>query len=496
LTNSADRRAKVWTRLHCPPDHGISKIEIVESPVFAQQSFTLNRLNLVTGTHGAGKSYLIRSIAAMLPDHHGYGYPPGPPFFTQRDIVDGALGGKLAGIYLHEGVERLWNADISHDQFEDDALKDLEGAAPWAYYLDPSVALSEYGMLYQEYSYFKSGNMERGEPQSLRREELESLRDILGRKYENFERSEVRYDAFDEYEFWVPFVTATVEGRQVSTANMSTGELWVHYALWVLSTAEPGQILLIDEPEAFLSPTGHKAFLDEIARLTLAKNTQTIIATHSVAMISHAPCEFIRVVVTGSTGAKIFTPVNKSTVMRMLGHESSLTGIVLVEDVIAQRMTKAALSHVGGDLARCVDIVDSGGKDEALGAFRVMRRSTQLKACVVLDGDQRSSGRTSSDPEIFYLPGDSPDEELLRQARSSPDKLAHRLSADMDEVQLALDAIRFQPHQYWFSGLAASLQVPVSELIDHLISLWLSEPSTREALAQLVEDIRDSLMRR
>ncbi|WP_425297296.1 hypothetical protein [Nocardia abscessus] len=51
---------------------------------------------------------------------------------------------------------------------------------------------------------------------------------------------------------------------------MSRGELWVHFLLYVFRTARPGSTLFIDEPETYLSPVGHVALFDELARSTLA----------------------------------------------------------------------------------------------------------------------------------------------------------------------------------------------------------------------------------
>src|SRR6266568_2050346 len=110
VTSSPDRRVRVWQRLEQVPSYGINSIAVERSPVLAQQDIRLGQLTVVTGTHGVGKSYLLRSIAALLP--RGYGFPMGPPFFSRSDPTDGVIDGQFSANYLNGQTPHQWTVDL------------------------------------------------------------------------------------------------------------------------------------------------------------------------------------------------------------------------------------------------------------------------------------------------------------------------------------------------------------------------------------------------
>ena len=95
---------------------------------------------------------------------------------------------------------------------------------------------------------------------------LDSINRILGRRYAN-----VQFFTFSSDYYDAPYLEATMPDGHVRTPyEMSSGELWVLFCIWELERSAATDIVLIDEPESYLSPRGHIAFLDEIARRTLS----------------------------------------------------------------------------------------------------------------------------------------------------------------------------------------------------------------------------------
>jgi predicted ATPase len=490
----SDRRLRVWERLEQVADYGINNLTVEYSPVLAPQDVCLGQLTVLTGTHGVGKSYLLRSIAALLP--RGYGHPMGPPFFNRSGPDVGTLKGRYTASYLNKQTSHSWSVDLEHLNREGEPFGELGDEAPWTRYVEPSLMFLEYSILFQSYASFVKNDSSRAlDPP--RREELEYLRDILGRRYETFAWREIDTEpGINSDAYWLPHIEATVDGRTITSAQMSSGELWVHYVLWSLRNAGPEQVVLIDEPESFLSPAGHRPFLDEIARLTLATKAQTIVATHSAAMIARAPASMIRVLTPGPAGARIVRPISPSSALRMLGHDPGLAGVVLVEDALARSIMQAFLARIDNQLAHRVDIIDSGGKDKALAAARVLARSSKLGVCVVLDGDQRAASIGEPGICVNYLPGNEPDNALMASIVASPSRLAERIAVNPDDVVMALDALRFQPHQYWFSQLASSLGLSEGDLVSHLIHLWLEDDAVHAEAAQIIRSIGEAIFSR
>jgi energy-coupling factor transporter ATP-binding protein EcfA2 len=487
MTGGEDRPAQVWKQLLRRPGSRIERITVESSPVLASGGIDLDQLTVFTGPHGVGKSYLLRIIEAALP--HGHGDVMGAPFswFDRRDEVHGRLGGRYLLSYSRPGVAPDWLIDFARPHDSGQPAYEYPGEDTlWSAYVEPSSAMRDYDSYFSETRYGRHPPM--SAPNALKKAEIEYLRDILGRRYESFTWQDVPIGG----EVFTPRLEARESGRLVTNETMSMGELWVHYCLWRLRTADADCIVIIDEPETFLSPAGHAAFLDEIARLTLASGAQTIIATHSAGMIMRTPVQLLRELIPNPAGTRVRQPASPVEVLHHLGHEPELTGIVLAEDDLAKRAVAAILARLDPRMAQQVDIIDSGGKDNALSAGRVLARSARLGACVVLDGDQRHAEIKDYRAEVAYLPGGQPEESILAPVQAHPSLLAKTLGASEDDVALALDKIRFQAHQYWFSRIAQALGRDEPAIAECLISIWLRDQTVQAQARELAEQIRDA----
>lgn len=409
MVTSVDARAKVWHQLKHAAPQGIEQVTIRSSPVLASATVDLNRLTVIAGTHGVGKSYLLRTLDAAIP--WGYSYPTGPPFnrFDRLGETKGRVEGKyMISYHTKSGKRFKFLADF--DRTEPLDARDLERLSehePWSVYIDPSAAFADYAMYFQEAANISAVGL--GEPDTLRRAETDSLRRILGREYHRLTwRSMVLHD--DEI---APHMEAAVEAGTVTNHTMSTSELWVHYCLWRLRLADSDATVFIDEPEAFLSPASHGAFLDEIARLTLAKGCQTIVATHSASMIARTPPEMLRCLIRTSTGTQVIQPTAVSQVMRVLGHTAPIAGVVVVEDEFARTVVTAVLSRLDPTVAHQIDLVCAGGVSGVLTVANALATSRRLRVCAVLDGDQHDRGLNTDDTPVAYLPGNTPEESVL-----------------------------------------------------------------------------------
>lgn len=192
------------------------------------------------------------------------------------------------------------------------------------------------------------------------------------------------------------------DGHVRTPYEMSSGELWVLFCIWELERSAATDIVLIDEPESYLSPRGHIAFLDEIARRTLAGGFQTIIATHSEAMIRRLPSDLLRFTVRGANGVVVRDDVSYDEVMVALGYEQSVKYLALVEDLLAEEILRTALAFFGSDHGRSWDIVRCNGTGDARKTLNILSTMSRLLPVLVLDGDERSD---SEGVNVFFCPG-------------------------------------------------------------------------------------------
>jgi hypothetical protein len=73
---------RVWDRLQATtPPVFVQSIRIVQSDVFAQQEISFSPATIILGSHGAGKTVLLRLLEAVFGDK---GYYADPPFVGGR----------------------------------------------------------------------------------------------------------------------------------------------------------------------------------------------------------------------------------------------------------------------------------------------------------------------------------------------------------------------------------------------------------------------------
>lgn len=480
-------QAGIWRQLGLEPSTPrLSRLIVKSSPVLAPQTISLGRFTVLTGTHGVGKSYLLRVLGRATRSSGGV-VPQGPPYLGDYDrtYVTEPLQGVFEAEYVDGSRTCCWSIDLAVRESERYSLfPDFEpDAEPWTSYVDATAALTDIAYLHGE-SYFRQ---RLSVPVDVPKDEPARLRKILGRSYDR-----VSWQECTDQGAVLPFFSARSNGRDYTSDTMSMGELWVLYVLWILRTASPSNIVLIDEPEAFLSPSGHAAFLHEIARKALASKVQVVIATHSTAMISAAPIESLRVLTGGATGAAVSEPSTTTAVLRVLGQEPGVRAVVVVEDEFAAMVIRRTLAVLAPDISGSIDVVKAGGADSAINAGRALSTASRLATCVVLDGDQRDRV-VPNPPPLAYLPGHVPEVGVSAPSRTNPDVLAGFLGRTVDAVTYALDGNRFDDHHDWFSSAAISLDVSREKLIDNVVLDWLADESTSLEARRLVEDVRAAL---
>ncbi|KAA0113073.1 ATP-binding protein [Mycolicibacterium sp. P9-22] len=348
--------------------------------------------------------------------------------------------------------------------------------------LTPYVALSELAFVAQ--SYPALALPEPVERLRLKRAELDAIKSITGHEYAWLEYAQIEGD-----DFLFPFVRGVRGSHSIDSWSMSSSEFWVHYVLWCMHSANEHEVVLIDEPETFLAQPGHRPFIDEIARLTLKSKCQTVLVTHSEAIMRRVPRECVRLVTTGPNGASSNDVRNVDVVLRTLSrHRTPLLALIFVEDELATRILQAVLHRFAADRVDQFDIVDSGGKDEVLAATRVAGRSRRIKVLGVLDADQRAAELVG---DVLFLPGRTgPETALVESLRSQPGSASEALGVHESDLLFALEATRFVSHQRVFDEIAQSLGLSAGELVaDVSIGLWMEQADVAADARMLAEQL-------
>jgi AAA domain, putative AbiEii toxin, Type IV TA system len=486
-----DEREKAWQRLlNTAIPFEIESIQIIESDIFAPQIIKLDRVIAVIGTHGTGKTLLLRMLEAIF----GYITPAyAPPFIGSRPSQNELF--EIKGIVevelrtprglIRRRVDLEQPADTRRQIWTEAIDNSFEAS-----YISPLYLFNELILLYQDFGGIRQRALS-GNAQRTRSEKLKAINNIVRRDY-----SEVSTypDIVDEYEtgIVIPYISARIGSRTIDISMMSQGELWVHYVLnWFLEDGiENGSLALLDEPEAFLAVLAQRPFIDQIVRQAVSRSLQLIIATHSPEVLARLPLANIRMCITSDAGIQVIPPKSMFQIRESVGIQTPIRMLLLVEDELGKDILSLLFTRYDRALTREVEIVSAGGEGQVRNGLKIFQGVNKIACIGVLDGDKRDSVFPGEWP-IFFLPGTSfPEDELVSAVSRQPAENAARIRVAPEDIMAAVSSCRGLDHQYWIKVIATHLGFTESVMTYELTQAWLMDRDIEAEAEKLVRTIR------
>ncbi|MBE1492593.1 AAA family ATPase [Plantactinospora soyae] len=484
VASENDARSRVWSRiLATNPPQWIKSIRIIESEVFEEQVIELDSAICIVGSHGAGKTLLLRVIQAA------FGFGGGTPPFVGAEgygNVDNPVVGVIELTVSVDGNEEKKVIDLAGSVDERFQAWATDGwQTNWPAYVSSAELANDFTWYYQELPHSKKRLLNE---QRFKSSELVALAGILGKKYDSVSMWTVVLDSrSDDDESWYqqrPYVISKTAGRESDNTSFSLGELWVYQVLWEQGRLDAGSMFMLDEPESFLALRGHRAFIDEVARRALKGKLQLIVATHSPQVFSRFPLKNVRMCVRGSRGKiRVVEPESLVQVQRAVGLEIPVAVIVLVEDAFASLVLVGVLGCLNASIAG-IEVVQAGGKDNVIAGVRCLSSASRVRVIGVLDADQRDFADSSNG--LFLLPGKSdPEQELIGFAYGNSEAVAAALGRSETALLVALGGFEFFEHQRWPDVLATQLGLDLRFVTSVLIRLWCQQEDIRRQAFEL-----------
>ncbi|MER7045574.1 AAA family ATPase [Streptomyces jumonjinensis] len=267
-----------------------------------------------------------------------------------------------------------------------------------------------------------------------------ALGTIMGRPYDLATHQELdrRSPAAGESPTWF-YYELSCHGDTYGPGQMSLGELAACVILRALRSAPRGSIVLLDEPENFLSPRARGRLLDIIVARAIELELSVVLASHSPEFAYRLPSTSLRTLERGVGGvaqASILAGAIPAQVSRKLGMAPRTEAVLLVEDRFARQMLEELLRHHLSELAPALRVQDVRGADNVVAVARALGPTRPTMAFLgVLDGDVRfEAGRQGE--WLDYLPGHVDPEAVVTQV------LEARASAAVREFGVAEDVLK------------------------------------------------------
>jgi energy-coupling factor transporter ATP-binding protein EcfA2 len=323
------------------------------------------------------------------------------------------------------------------------------------------------------------------EPYDFDPEQVRTAEYVVGKTYDEIRVAEIEDP--DREDTVLPLFEVVSQGVTYGVQTMGLGELAALICLWQFWQIEAGTVVLVEEPETFLSSRATVALLDVLARRVHKGQLYAVVTTHSPGLAASVPLEAIRVLASGPA-LGLREPASRAELELLLGSHAGLARTILVEDLTAEVITGELIGRYKGIWGRSVEVRSVGGKDPLLMLCNTFPETERVRLVGVLDGDQDPPDNTRW--PVFALPGPQNPDELLREAGLADlDRFSALVSRDIVDVSAAVEALKgVDPHD-WFLDLAKELQVEPAALLRAALTCWLAQNDNEDLARELVERI-------
>ncbi|MDI5979268.1 ATP-dependent nuclease [Amycolatopsis magusensis] len=329
---------------------------------------------------------------------------------------------------------------------------------------------------------------------------------ILNRDYDSASAQELDRDDTDSTgtSTWYHY-EVTYRGATYGPREMSLGELAASIVLRALRTARYGSVLLLDEPENFLSPQARRRLLDVIVSHAVNRKLSVVIASHSIEMAHRLPTTSLRTIERDpqGTGVAIDTMTFPSQVARAIGIEQRPDVLLLVEDAFARLLLKAILARQLPAWRMALGIVESGRKHGSVGggdgavvqaAKALSDNDIGIRVLGVLDGDARQQIALRDKPYLAFLPGlAGPESVVLDAVMASPSAAAAALDVPEEAIAKGLRAVEGVDSHDRPATLCRAVGIEVTEIVGYAARWFATSPHHVHHVQELMEKINAML---
>lgn len=337
------------------------------------------------------------------------------------------------------------------------------------------------------------------EPSAWTGAELSLANYVIGREYDTIDVFEIEIPTPLDSGFaaeTVAFFRVSSRGVPYDSLAMGLGELAALFALWRLWAVEPNTVVMLEEPETFLSSRSTVAFMDVLARQVDTKSVYAIVTTHSADVVARVPIENVVLLhqALANSDVVLRTQITRAELEHALGVFVGQSRLVVTEDKMARMFARELLSR-HGVWGQAIEVTDAGGVAAVVSLCRTMPKSDRLRLVGVLDGDQRTTPPAAPlNWPVVMLPGhEDPNTVLKNAACALPGGLADGLGRASEDVAAAVQTCAGVDGHDWFPDLAAALNVDENAIVRAAIHCWLSTEAGRQAAELFTSEVVDAL---
>jgi predicted ATPase len=427
-----------------------------------------NGIFAICGLNGAGKSTIISSLKDIL------GLK-----VNSQDIK------KINGNNIDANILNNDQLIEVRNQIDSRFLDKIDQSAS-VYYLDYKQSINVLDFLEQD-------NLEelldQYDENIFSQKLIEDLNYIVGKEYD-----EVTLYEIENGEDVIPYFKVKTSELYYDSLGMGMGEHFLFYIFWIFYRMKSSGIILIEEPETFISINSQQKLMNFIAQKASKLGITVVLASHSPYIIKKIKKENIIILSRYTNFVSVLKPSIDKESLISLGLEIPKKGSIFVEDKVAEIYIKTMLSKYCSHIIRDYNIEFVNGHaaiTERL-AFPKSDKFT-YKIIGVYDGDmvEEIEGiKHKIKWDYIFLPEENAIElEFKRALRGEVDRFASLVQVDKDKLVQILASISGLDHHDWIQELSNKLGKELTLIIESLYEIWSIIEGNNEKINKFVQDI-------
>lgn len=459
-----------WRRVYDRPSNnifididlnGLNGIEKIEFP---------QGLLTVCGLNGAGKSTIVSAIKDII------GLP-----LSSKDLH------KLKGQTV-SATAQINKCNIVCSNTDSNRLIDKGFDICKAKYLDFELSTSIQSYMIQQTNLEEV--LDQYEEFELKEDLIEEISYLVGKDYSSCGVRE--FDDIEGYNDSLPFFTVSVGDEEYDSTNMGTGEHFLLYLFWCINKAEEDTIIIVEEPETFISISSQIHFTDFLAEKIVRKGLRVILTTHSPYILNSVKNESVRIVSRHGKKAYIDIPDQQLSVENVLGIADRNIGVFFVEDKVAADFLSIVLNDRLPRIFKQYSIEPVGGEGNISERLKFPKSDAiKYRFIGIYDGDMRETLKTDELKwDYCFLPGVKAIEEIFRELLQKDENLSQWcefLGLPEGRIVTILSTHSGLDCHDWFNEMRKSLSIEGCALVNSFYQVFFKD---KETIDEFIVDLQ------
>jgi predicted ATPase len=442
-------------------------------------------ITAICGLNGAGKSSFIASIKELL--------GLSAPSIISKKKIKNQVSAKII-------IERT-SCDITIDNNAASC-----GLLPeLCKYIDSDLAIAAL-------KYWDQQNIEELldgiEGNHFSPDQIKTISGLVGKNYTeciSYEIDElVEEGEEDRRQSYMPvFFKVKNESIEYDSRGMGIGEHFILYVFYILEAIKENSILIIEEPESYISVLSQQRLADYIAKIISEKKISVIITTHSPHILKRISADHVRIISNRAGRIEMLIPRDIKEAKQHLGIEyyktESNIATLFVEDNIARIFVNSILKEEDPLLENSVDIVYAGGHANITARLMFDDREYMSHRFVgIYDDDVKEKEDFKSDdlkwPYLFLPVKDCVEKEiqLFLSKKCNEEKLCNKLGVSTSTFSFVLSKREGEDHHDWFMNICKDLDIKYEVFVDAFYGIW--KETHMEIISSFVSNLTEYLL--